>query len=77
MFLIIHYHTKIKHDDLLINKLLKTSDKDYIKKSSLFLYTKKILITILYNIYTSLKLVNNTQDIVINIISDSNNKLLI
>ena len=77
MFLIIHYHTKIKHDDLLINKLLETSNKNHVKKSDLFLYIKEILITIFYNICTFLRLINSIQDIVANIISDLNNKLSI
>ena len=77
MFFIIHYHIKIKHDSLLIDKLLETSDKNHVKKSDLFFYIKKMLITILYNIYTFLKLINNAQDTIVNIISDFNNKLLI
>ena len=77
MFFIIYYHIKIKHDNLLINKLFKTSDEDHVKKSDLFLYIKKMLIIIFYNIYTSLRLINNVQDMIINIISDLNNKLLI
>ena len=59
MFLIIHYHIKIKHDSLLINKLLKILNKNHVKKSNLFFYIKKMSITILYNICISLKLINN------------------
>ena len=59
MFLIIHYYIKIKHDSLLIDKLLETSDKDHVKKSDLFLYIKKMSIIIFYNICIFLRLINN------------------
>ena len=59
MFFIIHYHIKIKHDDLLIDKLFKISDKNYVKKSDLFFYIKKISIIIFYNICIFLKLINS------------------
>ena len=77
MFFIIHYCIKIKHDDLSIDKLLETSNENHVKKSDFFFYIKKMSITILYNICTFLKLINNVQDTAADIISDLNSKLLI
>ena len=77
MFSVIHYHTKIKHDDLLINKLLETSNKNHIKKSDLFFYIKKMLIIIFYNICIFLKLINSVWNTVADIVSDFNDKLSI
>ena len=50
IFLVIHYHIKIKHDSLLIDKLLEILNENHVKKSDLFFYIKKMLIIIFYNI---------------------------
>ncbi len=77
MFSAIHYCTKIKHDGLLINKLLEILNENHVKKSGLFLYIKEMLIIILYNICTSLELVNSAWGMTVNIVSDPNSKLSI
>ena len=77
MFSIIYYCIKIKHDDLLIDKLLETLNENYVKKSDLFFYIKKMLIIIFYNNCTFLRLINNVWDMIADIIFDFNNKLLI
>ena len=76
MFSVIHYHIKIKHDSLSIDKLLKTSDENHVKKSDLFFYIKKMLITIFYNICIFLRLINSIWNTAADIVSDFNNKLL-
>ena len=76
MFLVIHYHIKIKHDSLLIDKLLKILNKNHVKKSDLFFYIKKMLIIIFYNICIFLKLINSVWNMIADIISNFNDKLL-
>ena len=57
--------------------MLETLDENYIKKLDLFLYIKEMLITILYNICTSLRLINDVWDMAAGIVSNLNDKLLI
>ena len=76
MFPAIHYRTKVKHGGLPIDKLLETPDGDHAKGPGLFLYTKEMPITILYNICTPLGLVNGARGTAAGIVPDPNGKLL-
>jgi len=63
---------------LKIDELLTTQDKnDKIKKSDLFLYTQEMSIAVLYNICTSLRLINRVKDTAAGIVADSDDKFLI
>ena len=75
VFPAIHYRTKVKRGGLLIDKLLETPDGDHAKGPGLFLYTKGMPITILYNSCTPLGLVNGARGMAAGIVPDPNGKL--
>ena len=68
-----HSQIKIKHDGLRIDELLEIQNEiDNAKEPDLFLYTQEMLIVILYNVCTSLELVNEVKDIAAGIVLDLN-----
>ena len=78
MFLTKYIHIKKVQDVLKIDELLATqNEEDTAKEPDLFLYTQEMSITILFNICTSLELINEVRDTAADIVSDSNDKLLI
>ena len=69
---------KKMQDVLKIDELLATqNEEDTAKEPDLFLYTQEMSITILFNICTSLELINEVRDTTADIVSDFNDKLLI
>ena len=71
-------HIKKVQDVLKIDELLATqNEEDTAKESDLFLYTQEMSITILFNICTSLELINEVRDTAADIVLNSNDKLLI
>ena len=78
MFFIKYICIKKVQDVLKIDELLATqNEEDTAKEPDLFLYTQEIPITILFNICTSLELINEVRDTAADIVSDFNDKLLI
>ena len=65
-------------DVLKIDELLATQNgEDTAKEPGLFFYTQEMPIIIFFNICTSLELINEVRDTAADIVSDSNDKLLI
>ena len=73
-----HSHTKRVQGNLKIDNLLGTQDGEGTAKGpGLFLYTRGMPVTILYNICTALGLVNGAKGIAAGIVLDPNSKPLI
>ena len=73
-----HSRTKRVQGSLKIDNLLGTQDGEGTAKGpGLFLYTRGMLVTILYNICTALGLVNGAKGIAAGIVLDPNSKPLI
>jgi hypothetical protein len=71
-----HTRTKKKHRGLRVDELLGTQDGEGTAKGpGLFLYTKGMPVTILFNICTPLELVNGARGIAAGIVSDPDGNL--
>jgi len=68
----------VKYGSLKINEILEIQDEeDKVTESELFLYTHEMSITLLANICTSLRLINEAKDTAAGIVLHSDSKLLI
>ena len=77
VFSVSHSWIKVKYESLKINEILEIQDEeDEATGPELFLYTHEMSITLLANICTSLKLINEAKDTAAGIVLHSDSKLL-
>ena len=73
-----HSWIKVKYGSLKIDEILEIQDEEgKATESELFLYTHGMPITLLANICTSLRLINEAKDTAAGIVLHSDSKLLI